>query len=150
MNSETKKFNERLADLNALGSAMGMMEWDQQTYMPRGGAEARANHLESLSRMYHELFTSDETQDLLVKAAAVAETDVEKANIRIVARQMAVKTKLPSELVAAKTKLAAVAHEEWVAAKANNRFSTFSDTLEKMFDIVKEEANYLGYTDHPY
>lgn len=139
-----------MSDLNALRSAMAMMEWDQQTYMPRGGAEARANHLEALARMHHELFTSDETQELLVKATAVAETEVEKANVRIVARDIALQTKLPSDLVAAKIKLGAIAHEEWVTAKSSNRFSVFADTLAKMFDLVKEEAQCLGYKDHPY
>jgi carboxypeptidase Taq len=57
---------------------------------------------------------------------------------------------LPTELVARKTKLSAVAHEEWVRARSANDFASFSPTLEKMFDICKEEAECLGYTDHIY
>ncbi len=60
----------RMADINALQCAIGIMDWDQQTFMPRGGAEARAEHVGILSRMEHEMFTSDETGKLLAAAKA--------------------------------------------------------------------------------
>lgn len=138
-----------MGDVNALGAAMAMMDWDQQTYMPRGGAEARAAHLESLSRMRHELFTSDENQKDVVEAAKDASGE-DKDLLRVIARDLELATKLPSELVGRKSKLAAIAHEDWVAARSKNDFKGFAPTLEKMFDIAKEEAEHLGYTDHIY
>ena len=128
---------------------MSMMDWDQQTYMPRGGAEARALHLESLSKMHHELFTSDETQQDVVEAAKEASGD-DVALLRVIKRDLDLAIKLPSELVGRKSKLAAIAHEDWVAARTKNDFKGFAPTLEKMFDIAKEEAEHLGYTDHIY
>ena len=138
-----------MADVNALGAAMAMMDWDQQTYMPRGGADARAIHLESLSRMRHELFTADETQKEVEEAAMEASGD-DVALLRVIKRDLELATKLPSELVGRKSKLAAIAHEDWVSARSRNDFKGFSPTLEKMFDIAKEEAEHLGYTDHIY
>jgi carboxypeptidase Taq len=138
-----------MGDVNALGAAMAMMDWDQQTYMPRGGAEARATHLECLSRMRHELFTSDEVQKDVVDAVAEASGD-DVALLRVIKRDLDLATKLPSELVARKSKLAAIAHEDWVAARSKNDFKGFAPTLEKMFDIAREEAEHLGYTDHIY
>ena len=138
-----------MGDVNALGAAMSMMDWDQQTYMPRGGAAARATHLESLSRMRHELFTSDDVQKDVVEAAKDASGD-DVALLRVIKRDLDLATKLPSELVGRKSKLAAIAHEEWVSARGTNDFKGFAPTLEKMFDIAKEEAEYLGYTDHIY
>ncbi|MBS1701465.1 MAG: carboxypeptidase M32 [Armatimonadetes bacterium] len=149
MSSSLDILKERMADVNALGAAMSIMDWDQQTYMPRGGAEARAAHLESLSRMRHELFTSDEVQKLVEAAAKDAEGD-DLALVRVIKRDLELATKLPSELVARKSKLAAIAHEDWVSARTRNDFPGFAETLEKMFDICKEEAECLGYTDHIY
>ncbi len=135
--------------MNALGAAMAMMDWDQQTYMPRGGAEARATHLECLSRMRHQMFTSDEVQKDVVDAVAEASGD-DVALLRVIKRDLDLATKLPSELVGRKSKLAAIAHEDWVAARSKNDFKGFAPTLEKMFDIAREEAEHLGYTDHIY
>jgi Zn-dependent M32 family carboxypeptidase len=66
MKSSLEILKERMGDVNALGAAMALMDWDQQTYMPRGGAEARANHLECLSKMHHDIFIADETRKALV------------------------------------------------------------------------------------
>ncbi len=149
MSSALKVLKERMADVNALDSAIAMMDWDQQTYMPRGGVEARAHHLESLSKMRHEMFVADETQKALEGAAKEATGD-DAALVRVIDRDMKLSTKLPVELVARKAKLAAIAHEDWVAARSKNDFAGFMPTLEQMFDIAREEAECLGYTDHIY
>jgi carboxypeptidase Taq len=139
-----------MADVNALGAAIAIMDWDQQTFMPRGGAEARAAHLESLSRMRHEIFTADETLKAANAAKSEATSEDDQALVRVIQRDLDLATKLPADLVAKKTKLAAIAHEDWVKARAENNFKGFSDTLEHMFDIAREEAECLGYTNHIY
>ena len=139
-----------MGDVNALGAAMAMMDWDQQTYMPRGGAEARANHLECLSKMHHDIFIADETRKALEGAKAEASSEDDVALLRVIGRDLDLATKLPSELVARKTKLSAIAHEEWVRARTQDDFEGFAPTLEQMFEIVKEEAHHLGFTDHIY
>ncbi len=149
MSSSVANLKSRLADINALNSAIAMMDWDQQTFMPRGGAAARAEHLGCLSRMSHELFVADTTRTELEKAKAEAEGD-DAILLRVVGRQLDLSTKLPTALVAEKSRLAAIAHEDWVKARANNDFKGFQSTLERMFEIAREEAGYLGYTDHIY
>ena len=37
-----------------------------------------------------------------------------------------------------------------LAARANNDFKSFVPTLERMFEIARQEAVHLGYTDHIY
>ena len=148
--SALKELKDRLYDVNALHSASSMMEWDQQTYMPRGGAEARAEHLGILSRMSHETFTDERTGTLIDKAKSEASTEDEEAMLRVVRRDYDLATKLPTSLVEEKSKLAAEAHEVWVEARKNNDFKTFQPYLERMFEIAKKEAEYLGYTEHIY
>ncbi|MGC8064240.1 hypothetical protein ACP3WM_24380, partial [Salmonella enterica] len=76
----------RLADVNALHSAVTMMDWDQQTFMPRGGAAARAQHIGILSRMAHETLIADETLAALNSASGENEDDV--AMIRVTKRNI--------------------------------------------------------------
>ena len=148
MASALATLKARLADVNALTAAVTIMDWDQQTYMPRGGAEARAQHLGILSRMAHESLTDEATLKALAGSTAENEDDV--AMLKVVQRTIDLATKLPSSLVEEKTRLSAIAHERWVEARAKNDFASFSSTLAKMFDIAKQEAEFLGYTDHVY
>lgn len=149
MSTPLETLNSRLSDVNALRMAIALMDWDQQTYMPRGGAEARAEHLGILSRMAHETFVADETREALEAAKDGAEGD-DAAVVRVVQRDLDLATKLPTKLVEEKTKLAAIAHEAWVKARATNDFPSFAPTLERMFEIAREEAEHLGYTEHIY
>lgn len=141
----------RLADVNALNAASAVLDWDQQCFMPEGGAEARAEHVSILSRMSHELFVADETATALDKAKAeVGEGTDDAALLRIVKRNLDLKTKLPAEFVARKTRLGTIGHETWVKARAANDFAAFAPTLAEMFELTREEAELLGYKDHIY
>src|SRR5207237_6765925 len=122
-------------DLDAIHAAIAMMDWDQQTYMPRGGAEARAEHVSILSRMFHEMFTADEMGNLLAKAKA--DDEDQAAMLRVVKREHGLATKIPTDLVAEKSRLAAIGHEQWVKARADNDFKSFAPTLERMFEIAR-------------
>lgn len=151
MSSSLEQLKGRLTDVTSLRSAIAVLDWDQQTYMPSGGAHARATTVESLSRIAHEIFTADETRQLLEKSKSEVDPNSDEgALVRVVGRDVGLATKFPSEFVARKTKLAAIAHEDWVKARANNDFAGFEGTLTEMFEIAKQEAEYLGYTDHIY
>jgi carboxypeptidase Taq len=59
---ELKKIVGEVADL---GSAAGLLGWDQQTYMPAGGGEARGQQLATIEKLAHQKSTSDELGKLL-------------------------------------------------------------------------------------
>jgi len=151
MSSAFASLKNRLADVNALHAAVGIMEWDQQTYMPKGGAAARSEHVGILSRLAHEAFVADETRKLLEESAKDAEPgSIEEALIRVTKRDLDLATKIPAALVEEKSKLSGQAFEVWVDARTEANFQKFLPYLEKMFDIARREAEFLGYTDHIY
>ena len=43
----------RLLEVNDLTSAACVLEWDQKTYMPAGGAPSRGRRLATLTRLAH-------------------------------------------------------------------------------------------------
>ncbi|MBS1706007.1 MAG: carboxypeptidase M32 [Armatimonadetes bacterium] len=149
--SKLAQLKSRMEQLNALHAATAIMDWDQQTYMPKGGASARAQHLGILSQLAHETFTDDSTGELLEGAKAEIEPGSNDAAIvRNVKRDFDLSRKIPSDLVGEKSRLSSEAHESWVHARATNDFASFAPTLERMFEIARQEAEYLGYTDHIY
>ena len=54
--AETKlvELKRRLLEISDLAAARSVLRWDQATYMPRGGAHARARQGATLSRLAHE------------------------------------------------------------------------------------------------
>jgi carboxypeptidase Taq len=150
MATNFERLKQAQYDVNALGAAMSMMDWDQQCLMPPGGAEARAEHVGILSRMRHELATSAEMGELIAKSEGEIESDEDRAYLRVSKRDYDLATKFPTTLVEEKTKLSSKAHEDWVHARADNNFKGFADTLQKMVDLSIQEAECIGYTDHIY
>jgi carboxypeptidase Taq len=47
----------RLGELDDLGHAAHLLGWDQQTYMPPGGAPARGHVMATVERLHHDRLT---------------------------------------------------------------------------------------------
>jgi len=148
--SGVERLKDRMYEVNAMGVALALMDWDQQTNMPSGGAEARAEQVGILSTKLHESLVSDQTRAALGQAEAEAESEDDRALARVVRRELDLATKLPSELVGRKALLATQGHELWIKARKANDYAMFRSILGELVEICKEEAGHLGYTDHPY
>lgn len=144
----------RLADITHLNRAGAVLGWDQQCYMPPGGAGERAEGLAVISRISHEMFTSDETRKLLEDAEAeVAGLDAESdaaAYVRVARRDFDKSVKLPTSLVAELSRQEALGHEVWVEARKASDWSKFAPKLETLLGLSRQVAEYLGYEDQPY
>jgi carboxypeptidase Taq len=141
----------RYADVAALKAAGSLMSWDQQVLMPPGAAAARAAHAQVLSRIRHEVLTSDELRRAL--EAAERETDPasdEGRGVAALKRDLDIETKLPTDLVERKAKVSSEAYEVWKRAKAANDFGAMAPYYEELFGIARETAERLGYEGHPY
>lgn len=151
MSSALDRLVSRYQDLQAIDSAIGLMNWDRQVLMPKGGADARTAQVGRLTRMHHEIITSDEMRRLLEDAAKEAEPGSDDAaTVRVLRRDLDVETKLPLAHVERKAKVSSEAYEIWKTAKATSNFSLLSPLLEQLFDLAREKAELLGYTDHIY
>ena len=65
MNTKLDELKALLREVDDLGRAGAVLSWDQTTYMPPGGAEARGRQLSTLAKLAHEKFTSPEIGKLL-------------------------------------------------------------------------------------
>lgn len=152
--SALEPLKERYREISHLRAAAAVLGWDQQCYMPPGAAQARAEQLETLSKMIHEKFTSDEMGRLIEAAeeetAGMPFESDEASMVRVLRRDYDRETKVPTELVAEETKTTALAHEEWVVARKNNDYKHFQPWLEKIVDIERRIAEARGYKEQMY
>lgn len=145
-------FIARYRDIQAIESALGLMGWDRQVLMPPGGAEARSAQSTILSRMAHELTTSDETRRLLAEAEAEvgAGTD-EAATLKAFRRDLDIEAKLPTELVERRAKVSGDSYEVWKKARAESDFAAMKPYFEELFEIAREMSHLLDpQAAHPY
>src|ERR687897_2938421 len=140
----------RLATISDLRSAKSLLFWDQQTYMPGGGVEGRAEQMATLSRLSHELLTDSDTVRLLDAAGEPEPSSEEWALLRRARREYDRATKLPAELVAETSRVTSMAEPAWVQAREESDWSLFAPHLEKVLTLKREAAEALGYEDHPY
>ncbi len=149
-----KELKEKLYEINLLGSCESVLGWEERTYMPRQGAQLRAQQLGLLAGIVHERFCDPRIGELI---AACENTDLTKdedspeaANIRELRHDYDQQTKLPQELVTEKAKTTSLAQGEWTEARKKNDFKAFEPWLEKVLNLVIREAECLGYEDEPY
>ncbi|MBK9712439.1 MAG: carboxypeptidase M32 [Kouleothrix sp.] len=154
MDDALTQLRERLAEIHDLGKAAALLSWDQQTYMPRGAVAARAEQLATLSRLSHALFIDDATGRLLDDAAPLAERqpyDSDDASlVRVARRDYEQARRLPSDFVGELSRAGATARGAWQAARQRSDFAMFQPHLERIVALVRRQADYLGYADHPY
>ena len=58
MQTKLDDLKARLAEVDDLENAAALLEWDQLTMMPPGGAAGRADQFATLQKIAHEKFTT--------------------------------------------------------------------------------------------
>ncbi len=154
MQEKLNLLKEKMAtiwDLSMIGALMG---WDQQTYMPPKGAEERGEQMATLSRLVHEMATSDEVGKLLDELVPYAQTldpDSDDARlIKLAKREYDKQTRVPAEKVAEYARVTAMAQGAWVQARSESNFALFQPHLEKIVELRREYASYFAPYDHVY
>lgn len=146
------ELQERLARVQDLQSAAYVLAWDQETYMPRGGAPARAQQLSTLIALAHAQFTDERVGQLLDDLQAYESGlpyDSDQASLlRIARREYKRRARVPSEFVARQTQTQALSYNEWVKARPNSDFNAVTPWLERNLDLSREYASFFPESAH--
>jgi carboxypeptidase Taq len=126
---------ERLGELADLRHAEDLADWDSRTFMPPGGAEARADVVATLTRITHERFVADEIGELL-DGLAGTDDEIDAALVRLTRREWERARRVPGELAAELARSAGVAVAAWDKAKAASDFESFVPHLERQLELT--------------
>ena len=143
-----------MAALADLKNVAQLLDWDQQTMMPPGGAPARAETVATVQRISHEMFVSDETGRLIEAASAHldgAPPDSDEASlVRVTSRQWDKARRVPAELAADLARAASVGHQAWVLAREASDFAAFVPYLERNFELIRRYVDCFDSFDCAY
>jgi carboxypeptidase Taq len=150
--SKLEELERRLIEVDNLASAAELLSWDQTTYMPPGGAAARARQISTLQGLAHEKSTDPEIGGLLDDLRPLEEGlpyDSDEASlIRVARREYEKAIKVPAPFVARLAAHWAESYEAWAKARPENDFRRVRPYLEKTLDMSRELADFFAPYEH--
>ena len=138
-------------EIHLLEHVTALLQWDQETCMPPGAVEERADQLALLEGEVHARRTTGEVGDLI--AAAESRTDLgerDRTLVRELRRGYDRATRLPADLVKEMARQGSVNHSSWVEARSKSDFTIFRADLEHTLKLTREKADCLGFTETRY
>jgi carboxypeptidase Taq len=137
-----------------LESIEALLGWDERTYMPLAAGSYRAEQMTYITGEVHKKRTSPRLGELLEQLAG---SDLAKdphsdtgTTIRQLRRDYQKRVKLPQRLVEELTRESVLGQQAWVKAREANDFASFAPNVEKLYSLVREKAQALGYDKHLY
>ena len=138
-------------EIHLLEHVTGLLQWDQETCMPPGALEERADQLALLEGEVHARRTTSEMGDLIAAAESRADLSPnDRALVRELRRSYDRATRLPADLVKAMARQGSMNHASWVEARSKSDFAIFRADLERTLKLTREKADCLGSTDTRY
>jgi carboxypeptidase Taq len=138
----------RLRELAILGSCSSLLGWDEQTFMPDGGAGHRSAQMGLLAGLHHERATEPEIGDLLATIESsnlvVQPRSPAAVNVRELRRSYNRRVRLPRTLVEELARTTSLAQPEWVRARSTSDFARFRPWLEKIIQLKRQESACLS------
>ncbi len=152
MKAKLEELLNRLRRIDDLESAASLLAWDQRSYMPPGGAIARARQISTLKRLAHEQFTSPAVGRLLDSLRPYQESlpyDSDDASlIRVTRRDYERATRIPAAFQAEYERNAALTYQIWTQAREADDFQTIRPYLEKTLDLSRRYSHFFPEADH--
>jgi carboxypeptidase Taq len=146
------ELKRRLREISDLTAAGDVLNWDQATYMPRGGADARGRQCAVLYRLAHEQAVAPALGKLLDALAHYGESlphDSDDASlIRVACRDFQKMIKIPPDHVARANVHGSASYNAWTRARPANDFAAMVPYLERTLDLSREYSSYFAPYKH--
>jgi carboxypeptidase Taq len=152
--SQLAELKQRLQEIDDLRRAGAVLGWDQATYMPPGGAQARGRQLALLSRLEHDRLTDPGVGRLLDSLAPWAEAQGADSDaaalVRVTRRDYERATRVPSAFVHRLSDHTATTYHVWQRARPDNDFAAVRPLLETTVELSREFAAFHPGYAHPF
>lgn len=157
-NKEYQKLVELSKNARVLQGIQSLLDWDQETFMPPGGAGIRSEQLKVMAGLIHRAKTSTGFKNALQKLIDLPTGKIlvktlsenQKAALKEWRRDFQQDTALPSKFVEDFAQITSQSILVWRNAKKENAFGQFAPYLDRIISMNRKKADYLGYKNHPY
>ena len=144
-------YQQRLQQIHDLYASAAVLSWDKEEYMPSKGARFRSRQVATLSGLAHDQFTDPAFGNLIQSLLEKQELpDGHRRNLERTLEDFKKATCLDREFVERRSNAISDGYHRWLEARKNNNFPVFQPALETLVALKQEEAERIGYDDHPY
>jgi carboxypeptidase Taq len=137
-----------------LASCVDVLEWDEETYLPRAGVAHRSEQLAMLAGLLHDRTIDPRVEELLGALEGsdlVADPESPAAvNVRELRRAYDRERRLPRRLVEESARVTALAQQAWADAREGSEFARFRPWLDRQLALAREEADAVGFPETRY
>lgn len=147
LEKQVRSLMNTICDIQAASS---ILNWDQETYMPEGAAETRAEQISSLDALSHQFLTGSDATKAIEQIEQLNGQSEQFPLLKLFKDDYEKAIKIPEELVRKTSKATALAHESWKKARQNSNFSLFEGSLQELVDLKIEAAELYGYKEDRY
>ena len=152
MQAKLTELKTLLTEASDLRAAQWVLDWDQSTYMPAGGAPARARHAALLARLAQERATDPRIGHLLDELQPYTESlpdeHPEAALVRVARRDYERNIKVPPAFMGQVYQLGAETYSLWAKARPENDFAALQPYLERILDNSRKLADFFPGYEH--
>ncbi|MBI2035156.1 MAG: carboxypeptidase M32 [Candidatus Liptonbacteria bacterium] len=142
------KNDGRLFDVASAGA---VLSWDEEAYMPKGGADSRACVTATIATLHHKLLTSKKLARLIerLENALQANPHDFTTHDHLLLQRMSRDHRRATKVSAALVEKISKAHSEgllaWRKARGESNFKLFQEALAKVVELEKERAVAIGF-----
>jgi carboxypeptidase Taq len=148
------RLNALIGEVVDLQHAASLLEWDEQVYMPPGGASTHGDMVATIRKVAHEKFTSDAVGRALEEAGRNAAGDGGDSDgdrlLSVTAHEYDKALRVPADFVAEQAQAVSAAQHAWVTARKQSEFAPFKPHLEKIVELKRRYVGFFPPGAHPY
>ena len=152
MQEKMQQLKNMVREIMDLQYANAVLSWDQATFMPPGGAEARGRQSALLARLAQERVTDPAIGHLLDDLDAYSQSlpydSLDAAFLRVTRREYERQTRIPAAFVAEVVEHMSASYQVWAEARPQNDFQKVRPYLEKTLDYSRQLANFFPGYEH--
>ena len=140
---------EWMGTLADLDGAAAVLEWDRETIMPPGAAEARGAQLATLAGLRHRHLL-DESVSEAIEEVALSDDPWQAASARIALRERDRANRVPESLVRSLAEQSSRSVATWGEARPAGDVAAWLAELAPLVDLTREQAAALADGGDPY
>ena len=150
MSTKYKKLISYVKKTEALSHASSLIAWDQETMMPNGAVEQRADCLASIESEIHTRKSNIKVGELLDSIKISSLNKEEKSNYFHIKKSYLRSSKIPNDLATEIAKICSLSQMSWVHSKKTNDTKRFLKYFKEVINLKKKEAKILSNSNNVY
>ncbi len=146
-----KEYVTKMRQIADVKYSSAVLQWDQETYLPPKGNAIRGQQIATLNEIAHQQFANEKVGALLNELMTANDlSNTQKRNVQLSFYDYNRANKFTSDFIRKMTETVNKSFHAWVQARKENSFTAFQQPLDELIQLKKQEADILGYGNHPY